>query len=225
MKLQVWSDFSCPFCYIGHAHLDEALRQYPKKDQVELEFCSYQVDRRAKYDPNQSFKQYMIKAKPHLREEAVLDMLRQLEETAQEYDIPFDMDTIKVANTLHAHRVYHEAKLQGLGEKCFTRFQHAFFGEGAILSDLDTICKLATEVGLSEEKVRQIWDDTNFHSEAIKKEIDKLDRVGAQGVPFFIFEDKFSLAGTQAPDKLLKYFDVVAKKVALREKIQAKLKK
>lgn len=208
MKITIWSDFNCPFCYIGQAHLDKALKDTVGLTDVEIEYNSYQLSPDAKYTEGESYIERLAKTKGSSTEE-IRQMLAYTEDMANNAGLEIDHETMKHANTFDAHRVFQYAKNENLGEEYFTRFYKAHFAEGEILSDHDTIVRLASEVGLNKEKVEAILQDQMINQEAVTQEIAIAQTIGVQGVPFYVFNNKYGLSGAQPVETFKQVIETV----------------
>lgn len=195
MKITIWSDYECPFCYIGKAHLDEAMRDFEYKDEVEIEHKSFLLTPDAEYEPGKSYAESFSKLKgmPEAQAQA---MLKQVTDMGAQAGLDINYDTAKMVNTTDAHRVFQYAKNQGKGNAFFERFYKAHFSEGAVISDHDVIIRLAVEVGLDAEAIREVLDHATY-AEEVNKDIEEARNHGVQGVPYFIFENKYAVSGAQ----------------------------
>lgn len=149
----------------------------------------------AKYVPGQDYAETFSKMKGMPIEQAK-SMLAQVVEKANESGVEINYDKAKLSSTYDAHRVFQYAKEQGKGNDFFKRFYAAHFSEGEILSDTDTIVRLAQEIGLDGVEVRRIIEnDENI--EKVNQDIAESRTVGVQGVPFFVFDNKYAVSGAQ----------------------------
>ena len=195
MKIEVWSDFVCPFCYIGKRHLEKALEQFPHRDEVTVEFKSYQLDSEVEYDPETNFYDTFSKLKG-MPLDQVKEMNEQVRQIAAQVGLTYHFDTMKYANTFDAHRVAQFAEEQGKGKEITERFLHAYFTESELLSDHETLIKLANEVGLEKEVVKEVLEQ-NKYSQEVQNDIELARQIGVQGVPFFVFDQKYAVSGAQ----------------------------
>lgn len=203
MKITIWSDFVCPFCFIGQAHLDEALADFEHKDQVEIEYKSFLLMPEVNYVPGKSYVETFAESKGLPLEQAQ-QMLNQVTAMAKHSGVDIDYDIAKLSSTVDAHCAFQYAKEQGKGTEFFKRFYAAHFTEGELLSDVDTIVRLAEEVGLDGSEVRQVIE-TGEHKEEVDFDLFEAQSVGVQGVPFFVFNNKYAVSGAQ-PVEAFKQF-------------------
>ena len=201
MKIEIWSDFVCPFCYIGKRKLEQALETFPHRDEVTIQFKSYQLDPDAKYDPELSFDETFSKLKG-MPLEQVKAMNEQVRQHAEQVGLTYHFDTMKYANTFDAHRVAQYAEKNGKGDEITERFFYAHFTESKLLSDQGTLVELASEVGLNEAEVKEVLE-TNKFTEEVEADIEMAQNIGVQGVPFFVFNRKYAVSGAQPTETFL----------------------
>jgi len=207
MKITIWSDFVCPFCYIGEANLEKALENFEHADEVEIEYKSFLLSPDAQYTPGKDYYQAFsdLKGVPLEQSKA---MMKQVVDMAANSGVTINYDIAKFTNTVKSHHVFQYAKEQGKGNEFFKRFYNAHFNEGEVLSDEETIVRLAKEVGLDEAKVRTIIEDQEYAND-VTTDLAESRRVGVQGVPFFVFDNKYAASGARPPE----YFKQVLDKV------------
>lgn len=210
MKITIWSDFVCPFCYIGEAPLKEALETFKHASEVEIEYKSFLLMPDAEYIPGKNYAETFSKLKNMPLDQAK-SMHEQVESMANKSDIDINFDIAKLAGTYDAHRAFQYAKEQGKGNEFFQRFYAAHFTEGELISDLDTIVRLSEEVGLPGDEVRKLVENKD-HTEKVQQEITEASSVGVQGVPFFVFDNKYSVSGAQPAEAFRQVLDQVWEK-------------
>lgn len=199
MKITIWSDFICPFCIIGQSHLDRALDSFENKESVDIEYKSFLLMPEAKYIPGKSYAETFSESKGMPIEQANV-MLNQVANMAKNSGVDINYDTAKLTSTVDAHRIFQYAKEQGKGTEFFKRFYAAHFSEGEIISDFDVIARLSEEVGIDGAKVRTILDDKKEYMDKVERDIAEARAVGVQGVPYFVFDNKYAVSGAQPVD-------------------------
>lgn len=207
MKITIWSDFVCPFCFIGQSHLDQALATFEHKEEVEIEYKSFLLMPDAEYVPGQDYAQTFAGMKGIPLEQAK-GMLQQVTNMAKQSGVPIHYDKAKLASTYDAHRVFQYAKEQGKGNDFFARLYVAHFTDGEVISDEDTIVRLSEEVGLDGKEVRNIIQN-KLNEEKISQEISEARSVGVQGVPFFVINNKYAVSGAQPVEVFSQVLDKV----------------
>ncbi|MGO1923085.1 MAG: DsbA family oxidoreductase [Jeotgalicoccus sp.] len=195
MKITIWSDFVCPFCYIGQANLDNALKTFEHKDDVEIEYKSFQLMPDAEYTPGETYAETFSKMKgvPEAQAEG---MFSQVTETAEKAGVEINYDTAKLTNTMDAHRVFQYAREQGKGTEFFKALYVAHFTNGEVLNDPDTLVHLSESVGLDGAAVRDVVTSEQYKQD-VNVDISQASSLGVQGVPFFLVNDKYSISGAQ----------------------------
>ncbi len=195
MKITIWSDFVCPFCFIGESHLNKALENFTHAKEVEIEYKSFLLMPDAKYVPGESYAQTFSNMKGVPIEQAKA-MLKQVTDTAKNSGVAINYDKAKLTSTYDAHLVFQYAKEQGKGNEFFSRFYAAHFTEGEVLSDTETVIRLAEEVGLDGTEVHKIIESKD-NTEKVNQDINEARSAGVQGVPFFVFDNKYAVSGAQ----------------------------
>jgi predicted DsbA family dithiol-disulfide isomerase len=195
MKVEIWSDIVCPFCYIGKRHFENALKDFAPKASVEVVWRSFQLDPAIKPKPGQTPAEYLAQRKGITLEHA-REMNDYVTQAAQQVGLTYRMDKAVLANTLDAHRLIHLAARHGLADQAEERLFLAYFTEGKDIGDRATLIQLGTETGLAAEEVKQVLE-----SEAYREEVQEdqylAQQVGARGVPFFVFNNKYAVSGAQ----------------------------
>lgn len=202
MKIEVWSDIMCPFCYIGKKNYEKALVQFAGAGDVEIEWKSFQLDPTIPQDesyPNE--KQYLAERKG-MSPAQVAGMLESVTATAAAAGVKMDFDKVIVANTLHAHRLLHFAKIKGLANAMKDRLFRAHFTDGLDVGKTDVLLKLAVEVGMDEIETRSVLESEDFAYE-VAQDIQEAGNIGVRGVPFFVFNRKYAVSGAQPVEAFL----------------------
>jgi len=226
MKIEVWSDFVCPFCYIGKRRLETALEAFPNNESVTVEYKSYQLDPTARHIPGKDFYETFSELKG-MPIGQVKTMNQQVGEQAKTVGLDYRFDTMQYANTFDAHRVAQFAIKNGKGNEITERFLHAFFTESELLSNHTTLVKLAVQVGLDEDEVKKLLQSEKY-SQQVNEDIDVARQIGVQGVPFFVFNEKYAVSGAQTSEVftevLVKVWEEEAKNPVLQSSNQEKAK-
>lgn len=196
MKITVWSDFVCPFCYIGATHLDKALENFEYADEVEIEYKSYQLEPGAKYDPDKTYLQAMVERK-NTTEEQMMQMTAQIDQMAKNAGLNYNFDEMKLTDTFPAHRVFQYAKENCKGVEYFNKLYKAFFTDSELISDMNVLKRIVSEIGLDEKRVEDIFNDDKEYDKEVVSDIYEASQIGVQGVPFFVFNNKYGVSGAQ----------------------------
>ncbi len=195
MKVQIWSDILCPFCYIGKRKFEKALAQFPGKDSVEIEWKSFQLSPNLVTDPSTSTTYSLAKSKNISIEEAQL-MIERVTSIAKNVNLEYDFEKAVVANSYDAHRLLHFAKEKGIQNEVKEKLLRAYFVEGKNIADFDSLILLGEEAGLNVEELNLLFK-SNKYSDEVDKDIDEAQEIGVTGVPFFVFNRKYAVSGAQ----------------------------
>lgn len=195
MKIQIWSDIMCPFCYIGKRKLENALNQFKHKEEIEIEWKSYQLNPDLKYQPGVNAYDYLAKVKGQTREWSV-KMHEYVTDMATEVGLHYDFNKSVIANSFNAHRLIQMAKQIGLGDAAEERLFKAYFCEGANMEDEVSLVSLGKEIGLNENEVKQMLASDAYKKD-VEKDIEEAYKIGVKGVPFFVVNNKYAVSGAQ----------------------------
>ncbi|QKJ28820.1 DsbA family oxidoreductase [Mucilaginibacter mali] len=196
MKVEIWSDVMCPFCYIGKRRFEQALAQFAHAGEVEVTWKSFQLNPGLVTAPSISIHQYLADAKGWQLDYAK-QLNQQVTDMAQAVGLNYQLDNAVVANSFNAHRLSHLATAKGLGDAAEEALFNAYFTQGKNIDDTDTLVALGTSIGLDAEDVRQALN-TNAYADEVRRDIDEARQLGISGVPFFVLNDKYAVSGAQA---------------------------
>lgn len=198
MQIKVWSDFVCPFCYIGDTHLQEALNNFEHADKVTIEYKSYILSPDATRLPGESYQETFVREK-NIDISQVENMLKQVDHMASAAGLNLDFSIAKMANTNKAHQIFQYAKSENYGREFFQRLFRAHFEEGLDLNSLADLQELVKELGLESDIVKDIYNSEQYQSD-VEQDIAESRSIGVQGVPFFVFNNKYAVSGAQPVD-------------------------
>lgn len=199
MKIEIWSDVVCPFCYIGKRKLEKALAKFPQKEAIEIEWKSFQLNPDQKTNPEISTLESLAKSKGWSLDQA-REISAQVSQMAELEGLTFDFEKTVVANTKNAHRLIHLAKTSGKGGTMKERLLKAYFSEGLNIDDSDTLISIGNEIGLDKESIKKLLK-SNQYEDAVDQDIYESRLIGVKGVPFFVLDRKFGISGAQ-PDEV-----------------------
>ncbi len=195
MRVEIWSDVVCPWCYIGKRRLEEALSTFEHADQVSVTYRSFQLDPTSPVTSELSLEQML--AQKYGRS---LAQARQMNDRvagiAATVGLDFQLQKAHPANTFRAHRLLHFAATRGVGNELTERLMQGYFTEGVRIGERDELLRLAVEVGLDREEVAAVLDTDAFDAE-VRADIALAQAFGATGVPFFVFDRKYAVSGAQ----------------------------
>ncbi|GAA0877046.1 DsbA family oxidoreductase [Algoriphagus jejuensis] len=195
MKIEIWSDVVCPFCYIGKRKIEKALDKFPNKDQVEIEWKSFQLNPDQQTNPAISTLEHLAQSKGWSMEQT-REITSNVVNMAAAQGLEFDFDKAVVANTRNAHRLIHMAKESGKDGEMKERLLRAYFSEGKNVDDFATLISIGAEIGLVEVEIAAMLESDKFE-QAVDQDIYESRQIGVRGVPFFVLDRKFGISGAQ----------------------------
>jgi predicted DsbA family dithiol-disulfide isomerase len=195
MKVEIWSDLICPFCYIGKRRLESALAQMPQRDRVEIYWKSFQLQPDTKTDPARNALQHLAERKGWSMEVA-RQAAADISGRAKDVGLIFDYDRTLVANTFDAHRLVHYASTQGKGDAMTEQLFKAYFTDGRNIADPVFLTEIAVSVGLPADEVKNVLASDGF-ADDVRCDIDDALQMGINGVPFFVLDNRYAVSGAQ----------------------------
>ena len=203
MRVDIWSDVVCPWCYIGKRRFERALQAFPQRDQVELVWRSFQLDPTAGPSPEQPGKNAERLARKYgVSLEQARGMEDNVTRAAADEGLDFRFDISRTGNTFDAHRLLHLGLKRGVQDELKERLDHGTFSEGLAVSDHDALAKVAVDVGLAPAEVEQTLESDAFAND-VRTDLAQAKTYGIRAVPFFVIDDKYGVAGAQDPSVLL----------------------
>jgi predicted DsbA family dithiol-disulfide isomerase len=199
MKIEIWSDIACPFCYIGKRKLEKAIQRLPDSEGIVLEWKSFQLNPTLQTDPNQNTLTYLSDTKGWTMEQT-LQMIAQVTAMGKEEGLNFNFEKTAVANTKRSHRLLHLAKEHNCQNELKEQLFKVYFEEGKNIDDLETLLQCAEHAGIPQAEAKRVLDTDEFEEE-IDQDVYESRLIGVQGVPFFVFDRKFGISGAQ-PDEV-----------------------
>lgn len=197
MKIEIWSDIVCPFCYIGKRHLELALKNTGRH--VEIVWKSFQLDPTVTAEDAGASVVEHLAAKKGMSVEQVNGMMSHVEGMAANAGLDMKLKSSFVMNTFHAHRVLHFAKSLGKGSELKEAFLKAHFTDNVNLNEEANLIRVSVSVGLKEEDVLRVLHSNEFE-EAVNEDAYTAQQFGARGVPFFVFNRESAVSGAQPVD-------------------------
>ena len=207
MKVEIWSDVVCPFCYVGKRKFEKALGEFAHRDDVQIEWKSFQLTPDFVPTPGESM-HAMLAKKKGVSEAEGRRMNDQMTMIAKEVGLNYNFDNTIPANTFLAHQLIHFAAHQGQQATMKERLFAAYYLEGRDLNELDTLLNLTAELGLDTDAARQALEAGTYANEVRRDEYEA-QQIGVRGVPFFVFEDKYAVSGAQPSEVFAEVLDKV----------------
>jgi predicted DsbA family dithiol-disulfide isomerase len=207
MKIEIWSDIACPFCYIGKQNLERALEGLPYKEEISIEYKSFELDPGASSYDGTSFVEKLT-SKFGGREQAK-EFLSHLTQQAKNVGLSFQLDSLKPTNTLDAHRLLKWAKTNDKEKALNEKLLIAHFTESRDVGDHDTLADIAEAVGLSRKEALEVLKTKDLYTDQVRNDQDEARRVGISGVPFFVFNQKYAVSGAQPTESFSQVLEKV----------------
>ncbi len=212
MKVEIWSDVMCPFCYIGKHQFEKALSDFEGQNSVEIIWRSFELNPSIQYQEGYTLTDYLSEIKG-MEIESVKRNFDRLTEQGSELGINFRFDIAKVVNSRKAHKVIQAAKKQGLQNEIEEAFFYAYFTEGKNLENPEVLAEIAKNTGINFMDISEIIQSEELE-DAVNSDVYMAQQVGARGVPFFVFNDAYAISGAHGADTFLN----VLKTVELKSK-------
>jgi predicted DsbA family dithiol-disulfide isomerase len=208
MKVEIWSDVVCPWCYIGKRRFERALEQFEGRDEVEVEWRSFQLNPDQPKGAVDDHDTYLARKMGASREQ-IAQMNERLVGLAAAEGLDYHFDTYRVINTIDAHRVLHFAKARGKGTEAHERLLRAQLVEGQHLEDYATLARLAGEIGLDEGEAADALTSGDY-GDSVALDFEEAYALGVNAVPFFVFDRKYGIPGAQPAEVFLSALRQVA---------------
>ncbi len=201
LTVDIWSDVVCPFCYMGKRRFEAALARFDRREEVRVTWHSFQLDPEARFAPGQTVHQYLAD-----RKGIPLSTSRRLHERlvaeAAQLGLVYNFDTALIANTFDAHRLTHYAGERGRQTGMEERLFAAYFTEGKNIEDHAVLCELAAGEGLDRGEALAVLESGQYGDD-VRADIEQARRLGAGGVPFYVFNRAYGVSGAQPSDLFL----------------------
>lgn len=215
MKIEIWSDYVCPFCYIGKRQVELAIEKTGYKGQVQVVYKSFLLDPTTPVHAEDSIYNALSRKYGMSLAEAK-SMTKNIAERAKEVGLEYNFDEMKTANTKAAHRLAKLAYDEGKAEKYNERLLQAYFLEGEAIGLEKVLERLAIEVGLSKQRVQEVLKSDEYE-EKVEKDIYEAQQLGIRGVPFFVVDNKFGISGAQPQSVFEQTIEKAASEAGLKK--------
>lgn len=207
LKIQIWSDIMCPFCYIGKRRLEQALTNFGHQEAIEIEWKSFQLDPYFVANEDDNLVDHLAE-KYRKDKEWAIDALASMTQNAANSGLEFNFDKAVMANSFHAHRLLHLAKQHQLGSELKESLFKAYLTDGKDINDKEVLRELALQVGLDKQTLDSALNSNAFADE-VHQDMSKAQQLGIQGVPFFVFDSKYAISGAQHEETFVKTLEKV----------------
>ena len=207
IKVEIWSDVMCPFCYIGKRNFEHALDSFTGKENVEVEWKSFQLDPTVPHDLDYDgdIYQYLAEKKGWSYEQSV-QMHQQVVDMAARVGLKYDFSKAKPANSLRAHLLIQLAKSKGLGDEMEEALFKAYFTQGRDFGDVQELMRLGAGIGLDRTAMETALQSEELVNK-VTNEVQEGQQLGLTGVPFFVIDRKYGVSGAQPPDAFIQVLE------------------
>ncbi|TCD02379.1 DsbA family oxidoreductase [Pedobacter frigidisoli] len=193
MKVEIWSDVMCPFCYIGKRHFEQAIEKLPFKNEIEVDWKSYQLNPEYHNTNNETVYDYLSRSKGMPIEQAK-QMTKQVVDMASNAGLSIDFDNNIPANTFNAHRLIHLAAKHNLQDLAEEKLFEAHFIKSKNIGEESVLIDLAVEIGLERSEAEEVLKSDQF-AEAVRYDVYESQNLGIRGVPYFVMDRKYGVSG------------------------------
>lgn len=195
VKVEIWSDVACPWCYIGKRRFESALAQFAHQGEVEVTWRSFQLDPQAPTVPGKKVHEILAeKYGVSLGQAAAMN--DRVSALAAVEGLEYHLDQTQYGNTFDAHRLVHLAAASGLQKQAEERLFQAYFTEGKALFDVPTLVELGSEIGIDVDEIRDMLSHDTY-AEEVRSDERRADALGIRGVPFFAIDQRYGVSGAQ----------------------------
>ena len=197
LRVEIWSDVACPWCYIGRRRFAAALERFPHREHVDVRWRSYQLSPEAEVGSTETEAQMLARTKG-LPLEAVHEMFAHVTQVAADVGLAYDFDRVRPANTFDAHRLVHLARRHGTdtADRAVEALMSAHFEQGLAVDDREVLVRVGAAVGLDADDVRRSLAGDDGAAE-VAADLDEGRVVRVSGVPFFVLDRRYGVSGAQ----------------------------
>lgn len=207
MKIEVWSDFVCPFCFLGKRYLELAVEKFAHKEKVFITFKSFQLND-LREESGEDYVNNVLAEKYQMPKKQIDIMNERLREQGREIGLSLNFEKLLQINTKDVHRIVKYAETKGLADGLINQLFKAYFTDNENISEQETLVRIAVKAGLEEPEVQRILDSCKFNR-LVKEDMELAEEMQVQGVPFFVINEKYALTGAQPVESFLEVLNDV----------------
>jgi predicted DsbA family dithiol-disulfide isomerase len=205
VRVDIWSDVVCPWCYVGKRNFEQALAQFDHRDAIEVRWRSFELDPRAPRTREGAYADRLAR-KYGVGVDEAQSMIDRMTGAGAAAGLDLRFDLSRPGNTFDAHRLIHLAGDRGIQDAVKERLMAATFTEGAAIGEPDALARLAVEAGLDADDVDAVLGGDKY-TDAVRADEHEATELGITAVPFFVIDGKYGVPGAQPPDVLLRVLD------------------
>ncbi|KFC21219.1 DsbA family oxidoreductase [Epilithonimonas lactis] len=198
MKVDIWSDTRCPFCFIGKRNFEKALQTFSQNDKVEVNWHSFQLDPNMKTDLAKNHYEYLSEVKGFPMAQ-IMQMHENLIQSGKNAGIDFNFDDVKVSNSFKSQMLVQIAKEKGKANEMEELLFEAYFKSGKDIDDVEVLSEIGEKLGFPKEEIQDAVQSPEL-AKLVKNDIFAANSLGIKGVPFFVFNEKYGVSGAQPID-------------------------
>ncbi|HTG65436.1 MAG TPA: DsbA family oxidoreductase [Flavobacterium sp.] len=217
LNIQIWSDIMCPFCYIGKRRLENAIAQFGHQEAIEIEWKSFQLDPNFIASEDDNLVEHLAE-KYRKDKDWAIEMLENMTQNAANSGLEFHFEKAIRANSFNAHRLLHLAKEHQLGTELKELLFKAYLTDGEDINNKETLKQLGIHVRLDANKIDEVLN-SNSYADEVQKDMLTAQKIGVQGVPFFVFDNKYAISGAQHVETFVKTLEKVWEEGKFESKI------
>jgi predicted DsbA family dithiol-disulfide isomerase len=201
MIVEIWSDYVCPFCYIGKRRFEAAVQQFEHKDKIQVRYRSFELDPYAERNSGTDM-HGLLAAKYGMSREQAKAMNGNVAKQAEAVGLKYDFDHMIPTNSFDAHRLTHFAAKHGKMSEMTERLFKAYFTDCKHIGDYETLVALAAEVGLDSQETSEMLASGEYTNE-VRADEQEGQRLGIHGVPYFVINRQYAVSGAQSSEVFL----------------------
>jgi predicted DsbA family dithiol-disulfide isomerase len=195
MKIEIWSDLICPWCYIGKRRFEKALAQFGQRENINVIWRSFELDPNAPSRYPGTLNE-MLAHKYGVSLQQAANMNAHVTELAREVGLEYRLTDAHPGNTFDAHRLLHFAAAQQQGDMAVECIMHAYFSESLPVGERAALARLAPMFGIAENDAMAMFESDDYF-DAVRADEARAASIGITGVPFFVFDEKMTISGAQ----------------------------
>lgn len=196
LKIEIWSDYMCPFCYTGKRNFERALKTSGLADKVDVQFKAFELDATAPKYSDQSMSELLFDKYGEAMAKAMMESMQSM---ANSVDLHYEFDRMQPSNTRDSHRLAKWAEKEGKSDELNEMLFHAFFTENKDFGDKETLLGIIEKIGLDRTKAIEVLESEHYIEE-VKSDIKQAAEVGVRGVPFFVINGKYAISGSRSEE-------------------------
>jgi predicted DsbA family dithiol-disulfide isomerase len=210
VKVEVWSDVVCPWCYVGKRRLEAAVERFG--GEVEVEFKSFELDPSAPRVQEGTATEH-LQAKYGWSDEQVKAMQARIKGIGEGEGLDLKVEDTRRGNSFDAHRLLHLAKERGVQPELKERLMHAYFTESEPIGEREVLQRVAVDAGLDADEVAEVLASERY-VDAVLADEQLAGQIGINGVPFFVIDGRYAVSGAQPAELLLQALETASREAA-----------